>query len=190
MRWVIDLGGLALIVVNVALGLRYGLLRRGVALAGLYAGIGVASLIGNGVANFFNNTHDANALYRAAYWFVGIAFVIMFGIELLGFLYNEKIVRLGSFMFDRAAGAVLGAIVGYLQIAVVCLLVFAVGSARPPNARSPLPANRGSYSEDVQASVIGGRIYSHQDFYLNIFKPVLPSDLPAHLAENADTTKK
>lgn len=190
MRWVIDLGGLALIVVNVALGLRYGLLRRGVALAGVYAGIGVATLVGNGVANFFNNTHDASALYRAAYWFVGIAFLVMFAIELLGFMYNDKIVRLGSFMFDRTAGAVLGALVGFLQIAMVCLVVLAVGSATPPNARSPLPANRGSYAEEVKASVIGGRVYSRQDFFLNIFKPVLPSDLPAHLAENADTTKK
>lgn len=190
MRWVIDLGGLGLIVLNVALGLRYGLLRRGIALAGVYAGIGVASLVGNGVANFFNNTHDPNALYRAGYWFVGIAFLVMVAIELLGFMYNDKIVRVASFMFDRTAGAVLGAVVGFLQIAMVCLVVLAVGSAKPPNERSPLPPNRAGYAQDVQASVIGGRVSSRQDLFLNIFKPVLPSDLPAHLAENADTTKK
>ncbi|HEY6380090.1 MAG TPA: CvpA family protein [Candidatus Dormibacteraeota bacterium] len=190
MRLVIELTGFGLIVANVFLGIRFGLLRRGIALAGVYAGIGAASLVGIGVANFFNNNHEPDALYRAAWWFVGIMFLVIVTVEILGFLYDDRITRVASLMFDRTAGALMGALVGFLQIAMVCLVVLAVGNAQAPNERSPLPANRTSYTQGVDASFLGGRVNARADALLNVFRPVLPSDLPAHLAENADTTHK
>ncbi len=186
MRLAIDLVGVLLIAANILLGLRYGLLRRGIALAGVFAGVGSATLTGNGIARFFHGSGDPDALYADAWAFIAITFFVIVLVELLGFLYDDKVRRVASLMFDRSAGIFVGAVIGMLEIGLCCLVALAVGRAEPPNVKATLPGDRNTYSAAVQASIIGGRVNGIETGLLDVFKPVLPGDLPSHLAESTD----
>lgn len=185
MRYVVDIVGVLLIVLNIGAGFAFGLLRRAFAFVGVFAAVGLASLIGNGVARFFRGSGDPGDLYADAWAFIAIAGAVVLVFEVLGFLYDEKITRVASLMFDRTVGMALGAVVGCLQVAAACLVVLAMARAQAPNDTVRLPDDRAGYGAEVRDSLLGGRVNSVESGLLNAFKPVLPQDFPSHLAESA-----
>jgi uncharacterized membrane protein required for colicin V production len=185
MNILIDMAGAALIGANIWLGLRYGLLRRLLGLAGLYAGIAVAAFAGNAVAGWFYSSGQPRSLYADAWAFIAVAAVVTGGIEILGALYHDRLRAIISLMFDRTAAAATGVLVGFCEIAVVCLVGLSIGSAQQPNTLSALPNDRGSVTDSVKSSIVGGRVNGMVTQLDRIFQPVLPYDLSAHLAEQA-----
>lgn len=182
MNIVIDVTGIFLILVNIALGIRYGLLRRVFAFGGLFGGVGLATAIGNPVAGFFHGSGTPTALYADGWSFVAIALFTTLAVEFLGALYNDRITSIASLMFDRTAAAVAGLLVGFLEIAICCVIGLAVGRA-PSSDLAPAPSNRATVGNDVRSSVIGGRVNTIEGVITGIFAPVLVRDIPAHLAE-------
>lgn len=183
MNVLIDMAGVALIGGNVCLGLRYGLMRRLLGLAGLYAGIAVAAFAGNAVAGWFYSSGQPLSLYADAWAFILITAVVTIAIEVLGALYDDKLRSVISLMFDRSTAAATGVLVGFCQIAVICIVGLNVGSAQQPNQLSPLPNDRASVADSVKSSIIGGRVNSILPQLNRVFQPVMPDDLAAHLAD-------
>src|SRR5215472_15006455 len=177
------MAGGALIILNVWLGIRYGLLRRLLAFAGLYAGIAVASFAGNAVAGWFYSTPQPRSLYADAWAFIIVAALATLGIEVLGALYDAKLKAIMSLAFDRTTAAATGVLLGFCEIAVVCLVGLSTGNAQQPNPLSPLPNDRTTVADSVRASIVGGRVNGMVSQLDRIFKPVLPEDLSAHLAD-------
>ncbi|HET9051785.1 MAG TPA: CvpA family protein [Candidatus Dormibacteraeota bacterium] len=191
MNVLIDVLGVALVVLNVALGLRYGLVRRLVAVAGLYLGILFAAFAGNSVARWAYGSGKARSLYADSWSFLIIVTIVVVGLEILGMLYHEKLNAVVSLVLDRSTAAVVGACLGIMEIALVCLVGLGTGTAQEANPLSPLPPDRASISDSVRSSVIGGRVNGLQSQFDSLFQPVLPKDLASHLAEEAtvDITK-
>ena len=185
MRVLIDVGGLLLLLLNLAAGYRFGLLRRALVFGGLFGAVGLATLIGNGTARNFHDAGVPGALYADQWAFISLFLGAILVVEVIGVLYDEKITRVASLMFDRSVGVLLGLFVGALEVAVICVVCFATGHASPPDSATPLPAERMDVATSVQDSILGGAVYRVESGILNVFKPVLPSDLPAHLAESA-----
>jgi len=184
MRWWIDGVGVTIIALNVLLGFRYGLLRRGLALAALWGGLAFATLVGNGIERWAHGSGEPNDFYASAWTYIGIFILVVAAIEVLGALYDDKITRVASLMFDRTTGAIVGVGVGFLEIAIICLIGLAVGDAASTKA-VPLPDDRGQVSDSVRASFLGGRVNSITSGLENLFNPALPKNLSAHLAEPA-----
>jgi hypothetical protein len=183
MNAVIDVVGLLFIAVNIALGVRYGLLRRVFAFGGLFAGIGLATAIGNPIARFFHGGGSPSALYADAWSFIAIALFVTAAVELLGALYNDRITSVASLMFDRTTAVAAGAVLGVLEIAICCVTGLAVGRA-PTSQLAPAPSDRTSVSDSVRSSIIGGRVNTIEGAVTGLFAPVLTRNIPDHLAES------
>lgn len=185
MNFLIDILGLALIFLNVVLGLRYGLLRRLFVIAGLYAGLAVASFVGNAVVGWFYGTGKPSALYADAWTFLAVVAIVVGAAELLGALYSDRLRSIATLMFDRSTAVGVGAVLGLLEVAVVCMVGLSTGDVRDPGDGSlALPSDRSSIADSVRASVIGGRVNGLQSTLDGMFRPVLPQDLSAHLADS------
>ena len=183
MNILIDMAGAGLIILNVWLGIRYGLLRRLLGFAGLYAGIAVATFAGNAVAGWFYSSGQPKSLYADAWAFIAVAALVTVGIEALGALYHDKLMAIMSLVFDRTTAAATGVLLGFCEIALVCMVGLSAGSAHQPNLLSPLPNDRSSVADSVRASIVGGRVNGMLSQLNQIFQPVLPSDLAEHLAD-------
>lgn len=189
MSVLIDVAGAALILANAAMGWRYGLLRRFIALAGLFGAVGVASFAGNATARLFYGSGKPQDLYADAWAFIALGMVVVAAVEILGVLYHDRLQGMASLVFDRTGGVLVGLVLGFLEISVVCVVGLAVGEARSDDLR-PLPADRTTVSSSVRESVVGGRVNAIDTGITNLFKPVLPDDLPRHLAESAQVETK
>jgi len=183
MSAVIDVVGVLLIAVNIALGARYGLLRRVFAFGGLFAGVGLGTAIGNPIARFFHGGHTPTALYADAWSFIAIALFTTAAIEVLGALYNDRITSVASLMFDRTSAVAAGAVLGFLEIAICCVMGLEVGRA-PTTQLAPAPSDRSTVSDSVRSSIIGGRVNTIEGAITGLFAPVLTRNIPDHLAES------
>ena len=185
MNILIDMVGVGLVLLNVVLGLRFGLLRRLLVVAGVYAGVAVASFTGNAFVGWFYGTGKPNALYADAWAFLAVVALVTAGTELLGYLYADRLRSVATLMFDRSVGAAVGAGLGIVQITVICLIGLSTGNTADPGDHSlALPGDRSSVADSVRASVFGGRVNQADNSVLSVFRLVLPQDLPAHLADS------
>ena len=183
MTLTIDIAAVVIIFANCVAGWRYGIVGRMIAFAGLYAGVAGASFLGNGIAHYFHGRGTPTDLYAAAWTFVIILGVIVILVEILGALYGDKVRSITSLAFDRTAGLIAGGVVGFLEIAVICLVALTVGQTQPGPGQQDLPGNRSTVANAVNDGIIGGRIAAVEPGIKDLFKPALPTDLPGHLAE-------
>jgi uncharacterized membrane protein required for colicin V production len=179
----IDVTAVLLIFVNGVVGWRFGVIGRCLALAGLYGGVAAATFLGNGVADYVHGRGSSNALYASAWAYVAILAVVVILVEILVALYGEHLRAITSLVFNRTAGLVVGAVVGFLEIAVVCLVALSVGNAPQVDPGQLLPGDRTNLADAVRGGILGGRILSVEPGVQDLFSPVLPADLSGHLAE-------
>jgi uncharacterized membrane protein required for colicin V production len=179
----IDVAAVLFIFVNAVAGWRYGVIGRLIAFAGLYAGVAAASFLGNGIAHYVHGRGTSGDLYSAAWTFVAVLAVVVILFEVLGALYSDKVRSITALAFDRTAGLVAGGVVGFLEIAVICLVAVSVGSAQVAPGQQSLPDDRTAVANAVHDGIVGGRIYTVEPGVQQLFQPALPRDLPGHLAE-------
>jgi len=86
-----DFTAVALMLINIGLGWRFGIIGRAIALGGLYGGVAAATALGNGLLRFFGGGGEANDLYNSAWTFIGITFGVVFMVEILGALYRDRV---------------------------------------------------------------------------------------------------
>jgi uncharacterized membrane protein required for colicin V production len=179
----IDIAAVVIIFFNAVAGWRFGIVGRMIAFAGLYAGVAAASFLGNGIAHYFHGRGTATDLYSAAWTFVAVLLVVIALVEILGALYGEKVHNITSLAFNRTAGLIAGGVVGFLEIAVICLVALSVGGTQSGPGVQNLPGDRTRVASAVRDGIIGGRIASVEPGVRDLFRPALPTDLSGHLAE-------
>lgn len=178
-----DLVTVVLILVNLGLGWRFGIMGRAIALGGLYGGVAAATFMGNGLLRFFGGGGAANDLYNSAWTFIGITFGVLVMVEILGALYHDRVEKVISLMFDRTAGLVGGLVIGVLEVAVVVMVALAVGEAIPNGNLEKLPQNHENTASAVRNSVFASHIAGLNPAMQTFFGPALPRSLSGHLAD-------
>lgn len=179
-----DLVAVGLILINIALGWRFGLVGRALALGGLYGGVAAATALGNGVLRFFGGGGAANDLYAGAWTFIGITFGVVAAVEILGGLYRDRVEKVISLMFDRTGGMVAGLVLGVLEAAVVVMVALAVGGAQAdPSLAQQLPSHHDDTAKAVRNSLISSHIAGLDSAMQTFFGPALPASLSGHLAD-------
>jgi uncharacterized membrane protein required for colicin V production len=179
----IDLIAVLLIVVNILLGWRYGIIGRALALGGLYGGVAAATAMSSRLLRLFGGGGAANDLYSTAWTFIGVVFGVVVMVEILGALYRDRVEKVISLMFDRTSGVVAGLVVGVLQAAVVMMIALAVGTATTGGPGQNLPAQRNATANAVNNSVIGSHIAGLDPAVKAFFGPALPRSLSGYLAD-------
>jgi len=172
-----------LVLLNVYLGFRHGFFRRLLSFAGLYLGCLVATLVGNGIASLV----APHNLYANAWAFVGVVAAVVFVVELLGGLYGDFVRARLVLIGDRTVGGLAGIVVGVTQASIVFVIALAVAAA-PAEPGAILPAGRGDFADAIQKASLSGQLVKDQPLIKTVFRPVLPSNLPAHLAEGLQAT--
>jgi uncharacterized membrane protein required for colicin V production len=179
----IDLIAVLLILVNVLLGWRYGIIGRALALGGLYGGVAAATAMSARLLRLFGGGGAANDFYTTAWAFIGVVFAVVVMVEILGALYRDRVEKVISLMFDRTTGVVAGFVVGLLQAAVVVMVALAVGTANTSGPGQKLPTFRGDTASAVRNSVIGSHIAGLDPAVTAFFGPALPPSLSGYLAD-------
>jgi len=182
----IDLIAVALIIVNLLLGWKFGILGRALALGGLYGGVAAATAMSDRLLRYFGGGGAANDLYASAWTFVGVVFGVVAMVEILGALYRDRVEKVISLMFDRTTGLAAGLVVGVLQAAVVVMVLLAVGDATAAAPTQKLPAAHADTANAVRSSLFGSHIAGLDPAVKAFFGPALPQSLSGYLA---DTTR-
>ena len=178
-----DLTAVGLMLINIALGWRFGIIGRAIALGGLYGGVAAATALGNGLLRFFGGGGAANDLYNSAWTFIGITFGVVFMVEILGGLYRDRVEKVISLMFDRTSGMVAGLIVGILEVGVIILVAFAVGGAQASSSLQQVPRGNTDAARAVRNSVITSHLAGLNPAMQDFFGPALPTSLSGHLTD-------
>jgi len=173
-----DLAIIVVVLANVFAGARHGLIRRALALAGVFGGAAAATYVGRSLVR---TATGGNALYADAWGFVLVFGVVVGIVELLGVLYRSQIAGSSALAFDRVAGAVAGLIVGAAEVAVLILVALAMGNAQPRAGRD-VPASHAQLSNELSSSTVGGLFVNGAPGLSALFSPVLPADFSDHLS--------
>jgi len=179
----IDVVVVLLVFVNAAWGWRSGVVGRMIAFAGLYGGVAAASFLGNGIAHYLHGRGSADDIYAAGWSFLAVLGVCVLLVEVLAALYGDSLRSVTSLVFDRTAGLAAGAVVGFLEAAVICLVALSIGNAQSPAGSQGLPNDHTKVASAVNNGLVGGRIASVEPGVRDLFSAALPSDLSSHLAE-------
>jgi uncharacterized membrane protein required for colicin V production len=179
----IDLIAVALIVINLLLGWKFGIIGRALSLGGLYGGVAAATAMSDRLLRFFGGGGAANDLYASAWTYVGVVFGVVAMVEILGALYRDRVEKVISLMFDRTSGVVAGLVVGVLQAAIVVMVVLAVGDATTTAPAQRLPATHADSANAVRNSLFGSHIAGLDPAVKAFFGPALPSSLSGYLAD-------
>lgn len=183
----IDLIAVLLILVNILLGWRFGIIGRALALGGLYGGVAAATAMSARLLRLFGGGGAANDLYATAWTFIGVVFAVVVMVEILGALYRDRVEKVISLMFDRTSGIVAGLVVGVLQAAVVIMVALAVGNATTSGPGQQLPAFRSDTANAVNNSVLGSHIAGLDPAIKAFFGPALPQSLSGYLADTTSS---
>lgn len=179
----VDIVLLALVLGNALAGWRTGLLRRVVAGLGVYGGVLAAVQVANGIASYLHH----GDIFANAWSFIAVFGLVVVLFEVLGHLLDDRLQRIAVVVFDRATGAVLGAIVGFLEVSVLFMVALAVGAA-PSLPTNTVPAQRDAAAQAVRASTLGSQAVRAQPIVRGLFAAVLPRDLTRHLLEGTAVT--
>ena len=172
-----------LIVANAFLGWKSGFLRRVIAFIGLYVGIIAAYYVGDGIADFFNK----NSIVTHSWTFLGVVFVCVVIAEIVSRLLAERIERLLTLVFDKAAGLVSGAAVGFFQALTVFWVAFAFGAA-PVTAQNNVPSDHATYANAIQTATLSGPASNALPALKTIVRPVVGDNLTDHLLNGTTTS--
>jgi uncharacterized membrane protein required for colicin V production len=171
---------LVIVGVNCYLGWRYGLVRRAIAFAAVFAGTIAAYYVGDPLAA----TLGSGDLVANAWAFVAVFAITVAMIEILAALYSDMIRRTIVIMFDRATGLVAGMVVGILQAGVLFLVAQAVANA-PPTASTAPTATRATVAIAVDNGLLTQVVVKLEPGIQTLLGPAIPSNLQAHLDNDA-----
>ncbi|MGH7722946.1 MAG: CvpA family protein [Candidatus Dormibacteria bacterium] len=172
-----------LILVNALLGWRTGTLRRLLSAIALYAAFLGAYYTGNGFASLVRK----GDIFANAWAFVAILVVVVIAFEIIGRALSDRIEHVASVAFDRVAGMLLGAAVGFFQAAVLFMVALAVGAATP-GAGNTVPANHSVAADAVRSAAIASHAIGVEPALRAVFAPLISTDLTTHLENGTQLT--
>jgi membrane protein required for colicin V production len=174
---------IVLIAVNGYVGWRTATMRRLLALVGLYAAFVAAYYLGNSFASLFHR----GDIFANAWAFVAVLIVVVIIVEVLGHVFADRLERIATFAFDRLAGMVLGAALGFFEALVLFMVVLAVGTAAPSPSNN-IPTSHDAAANSVRSATFAGQAIRAEPALRAAFAPLLGTDLTTHLADGTQTT--
>jgi len=179
----LDLIIVIVLFANIMLGWAFGLIRRVVAFAGLFAGIGAATLTSANTSQYIATTFGITSALWAhvvTYTVIVTAAVVLF--EVLGAVYQRYLDMLVAPVFDRLTGTLAGAVVGAFEVTVT--LIIGVGLVRStlPSGFTYPPAflTAQNWFND---SLLAPHFYGMEPLTRTIFSLVLPSSIGTYFTQ-------
>lgn len=172
-----------LILVNALLGWRTGTLRRVFSFAGLYAGVVGAYYTGN----YFASLVRKGDIFANAWSFVVITAIVVIVFEVLGTLFADRLAQLATVTFDRIAGTIIGAAVGFFQAGVLFMVALAIGAA-PSSPSNTVPPLRDLPATSIRNAPLSSQAIRAQPLLNTIFSPVFSTNLTTHFEESTQLT--
>ena len=176
-----DLVVLLFIAANMLWGFRTGIVRRVVMLPGILGALLAATYGGNGIVAIFAHP----SLYANAWSFTLIFVGGFLLVELLLALYAEHIDNVMVIIFDRTLGVVVGALVGFLEIAIILMVALAVGQVQATSTNN-IPVTHTELSQSIHDGTISNLVAQAEPGLQSILRPVWSIDLAGHLAVGID----
>src|SRR5256712_11282889 len=137
----LDLIIVIILLGNVALGWAFGLVRRIVAFAGLFAVIGAATLTSANTSAYIGTTFGiTSALWAHVLTYAVIVTFAVILFEVLGAVYQRYLDMLIAPAFDRLTGTLTGAVVGAFEITVILIIGVGIVKAQLPAGYASPPA--------------------------------------------------
>ena len=179
----LDLIIIALLFVNIVLGYAFGLIRRVVAFAGFFAGVGAATLTSANTSQYIANSFGiASALWAhvITYTVIVTGAVVLF--EVMGFVYQRYLDMLVAPVFDRLTGSLAGAVLGAFEVTVILIIgVGLVGSKLPSGYTYP-PAFL-TAQDWFNNSLLAPHFYGLEPLTRTVFAMVLPSSIGSYFTQ-------
>lgn len=180
---VLDLLIAMLLIVNIALGVRLGVVRRVVAFMGLFLGVGAATLVSANSSTHLAQTFGwTSALWAhvVTYSVIVVGAVLLF--EILGAVYARFIDTLVAPVFDAAVGGLAGAALGAIEVALSLLIGIALLNSPLPSGYS-YPPSFVTAQELILGSWLAPHFYALFPLTKLIFTAVLPSSIGGYFTQ-------
>jgi uncharacterized membrane protein required for colicin V production len=179
----LDLVIVVILLLNIGLGWAFGLVRRIVAFAGLFAGVGAATLTSANTSTYIATTFGiTSALWAHVITYTVIVTCAILLFEVLGAVYQRYLDAMIAPAFDRLTGTLAGAVVGAFEVTVT--LIIGVGIVRatlPPGYAYP-PAFL-TAQDWFNNSLLAPHFYGLEPLTRTIFSLVLPSSISGYFTQ-------
>ena len=158
----LDLIIFTLLGLNIALGWAFGLVRRIVAFAGLFAGVGAATLTSANTSTYIASTFGiTSALWAHVITYAVIVTFAIVLFEVLGAVYQRYLDAMIAPAFDRLTGTLAGAVVGAFEVTVMLIIGVGIVRAQLPSSYATPPAFLRSRAADA-GHLLSGPAEQHQ----------------------------
>ena len=174
---------ISLMALNMLLGYSLGLVRRLVAFAGLFAGLGAATLTRAHTSTYVANQFSfESALWAHVATYAGIVVGAVLLFEVLGAIYQRHINMIVTPLADSMTGLLAGAGLGALEVALLLILgIGLVNASMPPGY--PYPPNFLGAQQLYVGSLLASHFYGLEPLTRSIFALVLPSDVGGYFTQ-------
>ena len=179
----LDLIIVVILLLNVALGWAFGLVRRVVAFAGLFAGVGAATLTSANTSTYIASSFGITSALWAHV--VTYAVIVTFAIvlfEVLGAVYQRYLDTMIAPAFDRLTGILAGVVVGTFEVTVMLIVGVGIVSAQLPASYATPPAFQ-TAQDWFNGSLLAAHFYGLEPLTRAIFSLVLPSSISSYFTQ-------
>ena len=179
----LDLIIVVILGINVLLGWAFGLVRRVVAFAGLFAGVGAATMTSANTSTYIANSFGiTSALWAHVVTYAVIVTVAVVLFEVLGAVYQRYLDMLIAPAFDRLTGMLAGAVVGVMQVTIMLIVGVGVLKAQLPAGYSYPPAFL-TAQDWYNGSLLAPHFYGLEPLTRTIFSFVLPGSISSYFTQ-------
>jgi uncharacterized membrane protein required for colicin V production len=179
----LDLIIVCVLLLNVGLGWAFGLVRRIVAFAGLFAGIGAATLTSANTSTYIASTFGITSALWAhvvTYGVIVTGAIVLF--EVLGAVYQRYLDAMIAPAFDRVTGLLAGVVVGAFEVTVTLIIGVGIVRATLPSSYAYPPAFQ-TAQEWFNNSLLAPHFYGLEPLTRTIFSMVLPSSISGYFTQ-------
>jgi len=179
----LDLIIVCILFLNISLGWAFGLVRRIVAFAGLFAGVGAAPLTSANTSTYIATTFGiTSALWAHVITYTVIVTLAIVLFEVLGAVYQRYLDAMIAPAFDRVTGLLAGAVVGAFEVTVMLIVGIGLVNAKLPGGYAYPPAFL-TAQDWFNGSLLAPHFYAFEPLTRTIFSLVLPSSISSYFTQ-------
>ncbi len=179
----LDLIIVCILFLNITLGWAFGLVRRAVAFAGLFAGVGAATLTSVNTSTYIATTFGiTSALWAHIITYTVIVTFAIILFEVLGAVYQRYLDAMIAPAFDRITGLLAGAVVGAFEVTVMLIVGVGTVNAKLPGGYTYPPAFL-TAQDWFNNSLLAPHFYAFEPLTRTIFSLVLPSSISSYFTQ-------
>jgi len=179
----LDLIIVVILLLNIGLGWAFGLVRRIVAFAGLFAGVGAATLTSANTSTYIATTFGiTSALWAHVITYTVIVTFAIILFEVLGAVYQRYLDAMIAPAFDRVTGSLAGAVVGTFEVTVMLIVGIGLVNVKLPGGYAYPPAFL-TAQDWFNGSLLAPHFYGLEPLTRAIFSLVLPNSISSYFTQ-------